>query len=269
MKRIIIYLICSFIFKVNAQGLPACNSQIITAASLNNYSDAKEFLSAGGNPNCIEDERLLMTPLHYVTTTFLFSNYYENEQDRINFAELLFAFKAQVSINFQNKYGKTPLLLSLNGNFAPKLVQFLLDNGANPNVTDNEGHTPLHIATIGFSVHVEYVDILIKAGASVDVRGGAWLATPLLYAAGYEKPEVISRLLQAHPDLEISDKFGRTPLIFASQSRKGVAAVNLKLLLDAGANVNATDNQGGTALIYAKQHGDQESIDLLLNHGAN
>lgn len=117
--------------------------------------------------------------------------------------------------------------------------------------------------------NVEVVDALIQSGANVNLQDGNWRATPLLYASGSEgHPEVIARILKANPNLEIADKYGRTPLIMASHCYKGAAAVNLRLLLNAGANVNAKDNQGATALIYARQAGDQESVDLLIEHGA-
>lgn len=43
----------------------------------------------------------------------------------------------------------------------------------------------------------------------------------------------------------------------------------LKLLLDSGANVNAKNNIGDTALMYAAVDGRIESVKILLSHGAN
>jgi len=43
----------------------------------------------------------------------------------------------------------------------------------------------------------------------------------------------------------------------------------VQMLLNAGANVNATDNSGYTALIYAADKGDKDVVQMLLNAGAN
>jgi len=43
----------------------------------------------------------------------------------------------------------------------------------------------------------------------------------------------------------------------------------VQLLLKAGANLNSSDNFGWTALMYASHYGHVEVVQLLLNAGAN
>ena len=78
----------------------------------------------------------------------------------------------------------------------------------------------------------------------------------------------IRRLIKDGADVNVRNKFGVTPLIMASLL--GHTDV-VKLLLAAGADVNAKANKGGedyTALRIAKMRGHTQIIKLLTEHGA-
>src|SRR5438045_2151479 len=70
-------------------------------------------------------------------------------------------------------------------------------------------------------------------------------------------------LIQAH-GTNVKDAASQTPLMFAAAfgSRDAV-----RLLVDSGANINATSNAGLTALHLAWR--DETVVRLLLDHGAN
>ncbi len=90
-------------------------------------------------------------------------------------------------------------------------IRFLLQRGADPNIRNKKGLSPLQLATaMGFA---EGVEALIKGGASVNV----------------------------------SDQTGETPLIAAVHSRN-VAMV--RLLLEKGADPDHNDNSGRSARNY-------------------
>ena len=90
-------------------------------------------------------------------------------------------------------------------------IRFLLQRGADPNIRNKKGLTPLQLATsLGFT---EGVEALIKAGAGVNV----------------------------------SDQTGETPLIAAIHARN-VALV--RLLLEKGADPDHNDNSGRSARNY-------------------
>lgn len=91
-------------------------------------------------------------------------------------------------------------------------IRFLTSKGANPNIADKNGVTPLMVAVnLGFA---EGVDALMAAGARVDVTNAA----------------------------------GETPLISAVHRRDPAL---LRLLLAKGANPDRTDNSGRSARDYA------------------
>lgn len=91
-------------------------------------------------------------------------------------------------------------------------IRFLTQRGANPNIRDKKGVSPLQMAvTLGFT---EGVEALIKAGA----------------------------------EIEVTDSAGETPLIAAVHRRD---AGLVRILLEEGANPDRSDNSGRTARDYA------------------
>ena len=100
-------------------------------------------------------------------------------------------------------------------------VRFLLQRGANPNIADKNGTTPLQIASqLGF---IEGVERLIKAGAEIDVSNVA----------------------------------GETPLMSAIH-RRDLAMI--ELFVENGANLEKTDNSGRTARDYAMLMGPDSKV---------
>lgn len=100
-------------------------------------------------------------------------------------------------------------------------IRFLTARGANPNIRNKKGITPLQLAvTLGFT---EGVEALITAGAEV----------------------------------EVTDSSGETPLI-AAIHRRDVALI--RLLLAQGANPDRADNSGRSARDYASLMTGNSSI---------
>ncbi len=70
----------------------------------------------------------------------------------------------------------------------------------------------------------------------------------MMYAAGANKPEIISVLIKSGADVNAKNNFGDTPLMLvATENYHNPEAV--KILLDANAYINARDKYGKTALI--------------------
>ncbi|MGI8942986.1 MAG: ankyrin repeat domain-containing protein [Qipengyuania sp.] len=91
-------------------------------------------------------------------------------------------------------------------------VKFLLQRGANPDVADKKGVTPLQIASsLGF---VEGVETLVKAGANVD-RGNSAGETPLMSAVHRRDTAMVRLLLANGADPDRSDNSGRTARDYA------------------------------------------------------
>ncbi|MEM7781376.1 MAG: ankyrin repeat domain-containing protein [Pseudomonadota bacterium] len=86
-------------------------------------------------------------------------------------------------------------------------VQFLLQRGANPNVRNNDGFTPLQLATqLGF---LEGVEELLKRGATVDIADSQG-ETPLITAVHQRNLPLVRRLLAEGADPDRNDNSGRS-----------------------------------------------------------
>jgi ankyrin repeat protein len=76
----------------------------------------------------------------------------------------------------------------------------------------------------------------------------------------------VKALLGGGAQVNAKDHEGRTALMFAVANMHADTA---KQLLEHGADANATANDGGTPLILAASSGDTESVRALLNRGAD
>lgn len=95
-------------------------------------------------------------------------------------------------------------------------IRFLSQEGANPNIADKTGATPLMLATqLGFN---EGAEALIKAGAQVDVSNSTG-ETPLITAVHNRNLELIEILLKAGADPDRTDNSGRSARVYAQAGR--------------------------------------------------
>jgi len=162
-------------------------------------------------------------------------------------------------INASSQKGVTPLHLACR-KCIPKVVSFLLFNGADTNTTDENGWSPLFEAVK--AGHLEITKELVKRGArfqyGVDKQGTSILSI----AAQYGRNNIISYFLQMSPkpDLNNRDFKGRTPLHYAVSENH---ADTVKILLSFGGQSHARDTEGKTPIDYAQTLGHKESYLAL------
>lgn len=104
--------------------------------------------------------------------------------------------------------------------------------------------------------------------------------TPLMRAAKAGDAEVVQALLAKGADPKLTTKSAMTPVMAAAglgtkeedttgrKKTEADAIASIKLCLDAGADVNAVDGQGDTALHGAAQKGYDQVVQFLVEHGA-
>ncbi|CEL11527.1 hypothetical protein ASPCAL14629 [Aspergillus calidoustus] len=148
--------------------------------------------------------------------------------------------------------------------YSPELLQVCLDRGVDIAVRDSGGHEPLHIAALhGNAVSAR---LLLDAGANINAVAANG-ATALLMAVEDERRyDVLVFLLSHGADTEIADDMGRTPLISAAGLGK---EETVRVLLEHGASTKREMCYGYTALFAAlRDPGHPRIVQLLLKHGA-
>ena len=165
--------------------------------------------------------------------------------------------------NLRNWRGETPLHRAAIRNPDLDVSRALIAARADVNAKDESGATPLHRAV----PHVSpgRGNLLIEAGADVNAQDKAG-ATPLHYAAESGREEMIGRLIESGASLNTRDKDGATPLHTAVE--KGWSE-GTKTLLNHGADPNAPDNEGRTPLHLAYAADRQDMVNQLLEAGTN
>lgn len=101
------------------------------------------------------------------------------------------------------------------------------------------GETALHIVTAGRDS--QWLGFLLQRGANPDMRDGKG-NTPLMIATQLGWADGIQTLLARRAGVDVANGSGETPLIRAVQNRD-IASV--RLLLAGGANPNKPDNAAG------------------------
>ncbi|CAB0030028.1 unnamed protein product [Trichogramma brassicae] len=186
--------------------------------------------------------------------------------------------KQSMQVDALDKMGKTPLHVAIkNGKI--KLVEILMRRGANPNLADKNGFTPLHIVCQSKYDDVDLLKMLFEAAdkfnkpLQVDARDKS-NCTPLHLALNCGHEQIAEWLLRKGADLNLANAEGSTPLHLISAGKMDYVDL-LKAFFEISdeqtrtVKVDARDNEGKTPLHYAISHRHKKVFELLLRRNAD
>ena len=202
--------------------------------------------------------------------------------DDVETAELL--IRAGAEVDAANDLGAVPLwIASLNG--SASMVQTLLEAGADPNAALLSGEAP--IMTAARTGNPGVVERLLAAGADPNVTATRG-QTALMWAVSQQHSDVVGVLLEYGADIHARSATwsqvmavsphsnpanqqavphgGNTALTFAA--RVGDLA-SARMLVNAGANVNDTDERGVSVMVLAAHSGFRDLVEFMLDEGAD
>ena len=193
-----------------------------------NPANVKQLLQAGADPNLVDVNG--MGPLALAI-----------ESDNLEIAGLLLAKGAEP--NLPRGAGETPLM-SATRLKSKAMVRLLLDHGASPNAQEKKfGQTALMWA----AGEPEIVRMLLDKGADIRTVSRSWEVTATRYTP-ITNTLGLTGIPWNHDGEYTTRAGGYGPLHFAVQNAD---IESVKMLLDAGADVNQPAADGSTPLLIA------------------
>ena len=263
---ILVSLPLVFLFPSVGAGAPSDDLQLIAAAKREDAAAVGVLLTQDANVNATQGDGA--TALHWAA-----------HRDDLTTATLL--VEAGAAVDVSNDLGVTPLMLaSTNGSDA--MIAKLLVAGADPNLRPPGRETAL--MTAAWTGNVAAVKLLLTKGADVNAAEDRRGQTALMWASSEGHPDVVRVLLEHGADVHARTTapgpanrrmryFVRTPTALAFTPLLFTARVgdtaSMRLLLEAGADVNVVAHDGLSALALATVRGHVSAAMLLLKWGAD
>lgn len=187
-----------------------------------------------------------------------------------------------------NGSGRTPLHVAAKyGSTA--MVSALLARGADKDARDRYGKTPLmdavehcnasdrffsaqtfqldNIQPPAQQNHLVVVNMLLTAGADVNIRECNDGTTVLVTAAQHGYMDILHAILRHGADLDAVDEWDRCSVLHMAAKNGGPAGA-IHALVESGADIKLKNSDGLTPLECATKHNNGEAMRALLQYGA-
>ena len=178
-------------------------------------------------------------------------------------AEYLIKEGADPNIRSFRKY--TLLHEAVRGN-SSEIFQLLLEHNLDPFEQNEFGCTPLHLAAARGSSDIVDIYLAMRNIDAclniVDVDG----CSALVVAIEKKQVQIAHQLISQGADIHVLDGYQNSTLILSSDLEEMTV---FKRLLEEGVDVNIASVSGHTALHVSAYHGKLEACEMLIDRGAN
>ena len=225
---------------------------LMVAIKKNKYNLAKQLLAAGVSPNQINKygDSLLYSAVSC-------------QPEKLELLKALLAGDCDVDI--RNKDKETALHYALSSAIkCLEPAQLLLTAGADPNILNQYEATPLHKFVSQKNSNPETVlTLMLKHGADLNIKdkGGN---TPLLLAAEYSSGfETMRAFIKAGANPKVSDIYGNSLLHKVVRNTNPGIVERINLALEVTTNINKVNTDGKTAKDIVLRSGNREVMEIF------
>ena len=181
-------------------------------------------------------------------------------RDNSNLPFLKYLTKKQCNLNASTLHNKTTALLIAVALEQTDIIKHLIEHGAEVNKGEGPIHriAPLILAALR-QKKGSFEALLTSKTIDLDIVDSA--SGPLLYICARLLPiDCMKRLLEAGANPNITDKYGRTPLLLCGANRQHDL---MKLLIEHGADVNKRDAAQNVPMLRSVQTGSLTHFCLI------
>lgn len=170
------------------------------------------------------------------------------------------------SVTAQDEHGRTALIAAAYGNHLTA-ADLLIEAGADVNIQDGTRQSAYLISTS--EGYLELLQMTLEAGADVHSKD-SYNGTGLIRAADRGHVEIIRELLKTDIEIDHVNNLGWTALLEAILLGDGGPRHTevVRLLVEAGADVNLADSNGISPLAHANRRNYQQIMEILSAAGA-
>jgi len=222
--------------------------------------------------------------------------FFASQLGKVGCIEILLKGKAKANVNLRNNYGNTCIYKAIeNGHL--KVIQALVNGGADINHKNNNGITPLMQAAwsgkldcmkylidrkaelndkdnkgetalmkSSFKNNLVCLKVLISSGASVSIKDNVGMLAihhSCISGAKNTLKELIDKSIIT---IDEKDNEGHTPMMIAAMNGH---SKTILILIENRSLLNSVNKKQESALILASKLGRSEAVKVLLNAGAD